>query len=30
LNAWPGYPDRVAYVDPPGYYGMDEIDVEGA
>lgn len=29
-NDWPGYSDRVAYVDPPGYYGMDEIDVEGA
>ncbi len=27
---WPGYPDRVAYVDPPGYYGMDQLDVEGA
>lgn len=29
-NEWPGYPDRVAYVDPPGYYGMDQLDVEGA
>ena len=29
---WPGYPDRVAYVDPPGYYGMDQLDMipEGA
>ena len=25
---WPGYSDRVAYVDPPGYYGMDQLDVE--
>lgn len=27
LNTWPGYPDRVAYVDPPGWYGMDEVEV---
>lgn len=27
---WPGYSDKVAYVDPPGYYGMDQLDVEGA
>lgn len=24
---WPGYPDRVAYVDPPGWYGMDQLDM---
>lgn len=22
-NDWPGYPRRIAYLDPPGYYGMD-------
>ena len=29
---WPGYPDSIMYVDPPGYYGMDQLDMipEGA
>lgn len=25
-NVWPSYPDRVAYVEPPAYYGMDSLD----
>lgn len=31
-QSWPSYPDKVAYVDPPGWYGMDELDMipEGA
>lgn len=24
---WPGYPNRPATVDPPGYYGMDDVDL---
>lgn len=24
FNEWPGYPSRLATVDPPGWYGMDE------
>lgn len=31
-NEWPSYPDKVLRVDPPGYYGMDELEAlpEGA
>jgi len=25
-NEWPGYSDKVATVDPPGYYGMNELE----
>lgn len=25
-NLWPSYPQRVAYVEPPSYYGMDSLD----
>lgn len=25
-NVWPSYPERVAYVEPPSYYGMDSLD----
>ena len=25
-NHWPSYPERVAYVDPPSYYGLDSLD----
>jgi hypothetical protein len=28
-NSWPSYPERVAYVEPPGYYGMDSLDSLG-
>lgn len=25
-NHWPGYPDQLVSVDPPGYYGMDQLE----
>ncbi len=28
-NRWPSYPERVAYVEPPGYYGMDSLESVG-
>lgn len=28
-NVWPSYPHRVAYVDPPKFYGMDELNLVG-
>lgn len=28
-DRWPAYPSRVCYVDPPGFYGMDAIDLSG-
>lgn len=26
---WPGYPQAIATVDPPGWYGMDQLEVVG-
>ena len=26
---WPSYPSRIAYVDPPSYYGMDSMELGG-
>lgn len=25
-NVWPGYPETIATVDPPGWYGMEELE----
>lgn len=26
LNHWPGYPDKLATIDPPGWYGHDQVE----
>lgn len=26
-NRWPGYPSRITHVDPPGFYGMDSLEL---